>query len=360
MKCQRCDYRADDLTDHAATAGHQLCVVCQRRSLTEFEPQTCTPCVGRVRTVLAELVDAYAMLTPTTTDALTLLGDGSMQRMFHSYETAGGVPVHPLVHDDDTVRPLPPIRDEWTSDPLPVVAALASWEDFWREHFGDPAGGRATLAGVTGYLLDRLDRAAQAHPAFDEFAAEVRRHRAGVRAAVGLADVPVEADAKCFDCGGFLLRTYRDLLEPVTTRRARGRRAVAGLLIPVRRQRAAERSYGIRDLTPWPVAALDVWRAATAGRSGEGLTDDWTCEWCERVYDQPGYFLALRAASSSWVPVPLAAETARRSVRTVRSWVNRGQVSAACRVVDRVVVVWWPDVSDRAFRSTEERTEHAS
>lgn len=344
MKCNRCDHHADDLAEHAAEAGHWLCVVCQRRSLTAFEAQTCTPCVGRVRGLLAELVDGYALLAPTSTDALTLLGDGSMQRMYRADEWTHGY------------------RDEWPTDPLPVVAALASWEDFWREHFGDPAGGKATLATVTGYLLRRLDRAAQTHPAFDEFAAELRRHRASVQAAVGLADVPVEAPAECFDCGegSRLLRTYRELAEPVAVRRARGRRAVKRLLEPVRRQRAAERSYGVREVTPWPATALNVWRRIVAGTAGEGLTDDWTCEVCGRVYDQAGYFLALRSAASLWVRVPTAAETAGRPVRTIRSWVNRGHVSAACRVKDRAVLVWWPDVSDRAFRLLEERTEHAS
>lgn len=351
MKCNRCDYTADDLSDHAHETGHLLCIVCHHQSLTEHPRQTCPACIGRVRADLADIAQGYAMLEPAGLVAMTLLGDGTMQRRAHDYE----------------LRSLAlgrPIRDEWPADPLPVVAALASWEDFWRADFHDPPGGLATLTSVVGYLTRNLDtghRAAQTHPAFDEFAREVQHLRTTVQHGAGLADVPLEADADCFDCGGPLLRTFRPPAEPTTARRRRARLAIERLVRPVREQREAERSYGIHNLTPWPSeTARDLWRALAAGQAGEGLTNDWTCAWCRRLYDQPSYFLALRAASSSWVPVPLAAETARLSVRTVRSWANRLQVGSACRLTDRAVVVWWPDVSDRAFRHADDTASQCS
>lgn len=295
MNCGRCDFRADDLTEHAFDTGHRLCIVCQRQSLTVHEPQTCPACVGAVRVDLADLVEAYTLLEPDGLIGLTLRGDGTMQRHAHRYELDGG------------------IRDEWSSDPLPVIAALASWEDFWRADYGDPTAGEATLTGVVGYLTGNLDtghRAAQTHPAFDEFAANVRQLRSAVRFAAGLSDVPVEAEAECFDCGGQLLRTFRPPVAPVQRRRK--------------------------------------------GLPAEGLTDEWTCGWCREVYDQARYFLALRARASQWVSVPLAAETSRRSIWTLRSWISRLQVTSACRIADRAMVVWWPDVSDRAFRHTDD------
>jgi hypothetical protein len=247
------------------------------------------------------------------------------------------------------------IRDEWPTDPLPVLAALASWEDMIRHEYDDGKGAvPANLADTVNYLTANLDarhNLAQTFHAFDELAAEIRHHRAAVHHAAALADDPVEADPECNDCGGPLLRTYRPPAEPAEVRRRQARQRIARATEPVRRQREAERSYGIRDLTPWPSdVTREMWREGVAGRKGEGLTDDWTCGWCRRTYTQPEYFLALRAKASSWVSLTLAAETAQRSVWTVRSWANRLLVSAACRVTDRRVVVWWPDVSDRAFR----------
>lgn len=48
---------------------------------------------------------------------------------------------------------------------------------------------------------------------------------------------------------------------------------------------------------------------------------------------------------NGWVPLSLAASAARRPRATLRTWVRRGRVSAACRL-DGTLVVWWPDVFD--------------
>lgn len=314
-RCARCDFEADDLAEHAAEAGHWLCVVCQRRSLSHHEPQTCASCIAAVRADLADLVQAYTLLDPSGLTGLTLLGDGTMQRHAHDYELdSRDAARHPLAADGELATPKP-IRDEWPSDPLPVLPALASWEDYLREDYRDVKGAvPANLSATVDYLMSNLDARhnfAQTFPGFDDLARQIRHHRAAGMHVAGLADDPLEADADCFDCGGPLLRTY----EP-------------------------------------PVAPVNPTRLGT---KYEGLTDKWTCGWCRRVYDQTSYFLALRAKASSWVPIPLAAETTQRSVWTVRSWARRGLVTAACRVVDRAVLVWWPDVSDRAFRHADEK-----
>lgn len=351
MNCNRCDFRSDDLTEHAFDSGHLLCIVCQRRSLTIHETQTCPTCIGRVRADLADILDGYAILEPTSLAAVTLLGDGTMQRLMRPDELASlTVTQHPLARADEAWPK--PIRDEWPSDPLPVVAALASWEDFWREHYRDPAGPKATLAGVIGYLTANLDTgrcAAQTHPAFDEFAADVHRLRTAVQHAAGLADVPVAAPASCFDCGGELLRTFAPPRLPLASRRAKARKQAAHVLTLVARQRHAEASYGVVQVTDWPVGtARRAARVALRGRPDEGLTDTWTCEQCRRVYDQTEYFIGLQVAGEKWVEVPLVAEVTRRSVRTVRSWYMRGLVTAVCLLDgSERVLVWWPDVAAR-------------
>ena len=303
--CARCNHDTDNddiAAEHALASGHLRCIVCRRRSHTQFEQQTCVTCIAAVRVDLADLIADVAFLEPVTTAALTLLGDGTMQRLPHAYEVG-------TWHRE----PEKQIRDEWPSDPLPVLPALASWEDMIRAEYRDVKGAvPATLSATVDYLTRNLDtghRLAQTFHAFDELAWEIRRHRSTIRHIAGLADDPEEADPECFDCGGQLLRHYRPPLTPVETPRK--------------------------------------------GLPAEGLADEWVCAWCRRVYDQSAYHLALRAKASSWVGVRLAADTAQRSQWTVWSWVRRLQVTSACRVSDHAVLVWWPDVSDRAFRHAE-------
>ena len=301
LKCARCDWRGDDdaAEEHARETGHWRCIVCRYRSLAQHEAQTCGICIGRIRADLADILEAFALLEPTSTTALTLLGDGTMQR-----------------HNP---RDMPLYDWTWPNDPLPVLPALVSWEDFIREDLGAPKGEPdPTLTDVVGWLTSNLDSRldiAQTFHGFDEFALEVRKHRSTLQHAAALVADPVEAPADCFECGEPLLRTYQAPIRPINGKRL--------------------------------------------GLKGEGLVDKWTCAGCRSEYDQTRYFLALKAKASSWVGVPLAAETAQRPVKTLRSWINRLQVTAMCRVSDGTVFVWWPDVSDRAFRhavADEERS----
>ena len=363
MDCRRCNFRADDLTEHAFDSGHMLCIVCQRESLNEREPQTCPKCIANVRADLADLLDDIALLEPRSVAAMTILGDGTMQRLMRDEELSSFAAVqHPLAREDESWPK--PIRDEWPSDPLPVLPALASWEDFWRQDFGDPVGPPATLAGTIGYLMGNLDTghvAAQRHHAFDEFAAEVRSLLSAVRHTAGLADDPLPAKAQCFECAGDLVRTYAPPVVTEDKRRNRATRSAATVLAKTKRQHEAERSYGIKQLTPWPIlAARQQARSALLGESSEGLIDIWSCTRCRRTYTQTEYFIGLRVASSIWVPATIAADFAKRSIWTVRSWINRMNVTAACRVEDKTIMVWWPDVSDRAFRHADDAESRES
>lgn len=347
MNCNRCDFRADDLTEHAFESGHLLCIVCQRTSLSQREPQTCPTCVANVRADLCDLLDDMALLEPVSITAMTMLGDGTMQRLPRQDEIDRG------------------IHDEWTSDPLPVLPALVSWEDYIREHYSAPKGAPGpTLAEVVDWLTSNLDsrlEIAQTFPAFDEFAAQVRYHHSAVKHTAGLADDPLPAKAECFDCGGDLVRTYAPPTVTEEKRHNRARRSAATVLSATKRQRQAERTYGIEHLTPWPtLTARQHAKLALLGEPNEGLIDTWTCTRCRRVYTQTDYFIGLRVAASVWVPVPVAAKIAERSVWTLRSWVTRMKVAAACRVSDKAMVVWWPDVSDRAFRHADDAESQES
>jgi len=51
---------------------------------------------------------------------------------------------------------------------------------------------------------------------------------------------------------------------------------------------------------------------------------------------------------NGWVPAKLAADVARLPYRTVQTWARRRHIASACRVADRALVVWWPDVHDRS------------
>lgn len=286
MKCSRCDFTADDLTEHAAESQHRLCVVCQRRSLTVHQPQTCGPCVGRVRADLADIATDLTLVPAESLTGLTLLGDGTMQRHARPEEVR-----------DNT-------RDEWPSDPLPVLAALASWEDMIRDDYGDPKGPPPTVTATVDYLTRHLDTGhnlAQTFHAFDELAAEIRKHHSAIRHAAGLADDPVQAPARCHECGGHLLRTYGD----------------------------------------------------------DGLTDDWTCEMCRRVFTQHDYFFRLRVAQvdapGEWRPVAVAAWLVDRPFRTVQTWVRELSVRSACALGSRKQVVWMPDVKEQSDQAGKRR-----
>ncbi len=121
---------------------------------------TCPKCVTRVRFHLTELVkwQARAELTPGRT------GEG------RSSERTIGLRVNAL---DSAAA-------------YTYVGVLEAWEVDWRQHFGLTPYGEASasrnkstyahlmLGGIVEFLLSWLDRAAAEHPAFKDFASEVR------------------------------------------------------------------------------------------------------------------------------------------------------------------------------------------
>lgn len=352
IRCARCDFRTEDdeeAEEHARDSGHYRCAVCQRRFLAEHERQTCGICIGNIRADLAELIEGYALLRPEGTHSLTLLGDGTMQHVVWS----GSMGLHDW---------------SWDSDPLPVLPALTSWEDFIREHYKvTKRPSNPTLSEVTSWLTQNLDtrlEIAQTFPAFDEFAAEVRKHRSAVRHAAGLVDDPLGAPARCFECGEPLIRTYEETNQTAESRQRR--KEIAAYIV-----RAAEDEVAARKASrsPHPIRyarreAEELLGSGRRGTTGEGLTDDWTCSGCRNIYDQQSYFLALKAhateAPGQWRPLSVAAWLVDRPFRTVQTWARGLVVSFACDVESKRRVVWMPDVKQADLEDKERAAKRAA
>lgn len=284
MKCnatvngRRCDYEGDELTEHATETGHALCIVCFR-SLRPGETQTCDRCVQRTRDALdgirqidlEPVIEATALHPGTLPGgtALVMTADGNADAL-RPYKP-GEVKPHksteyPAIHGEkithpgyiDT-RPVPDGKehyaDHWPTDPSVPLAVLSNNCRDWRSEFGHaPAEPIDTIQNTTDYLLTHLGKAAAEHPAFDEFAREMWQIHSQMRHVAGLADDPVTAPARCFDCGADLIRDYRPPL-------------------PVSRPRR--------------------------GHDFEGLPDNWTCRGCGREYDPGSYWLAVRSLLES-------------------------------------------------------------
>lgn len=290
MNCRRCDYRGDNLTEHAVEAEHPLCAVCERESLTDYERQTCAKCVGRIRADLADIENLYARLPgllvetrfsgntsadkiPSGDDDERLLGgeplamlarggtgmDTARRLPTHTHETAP-VDYPEIPGSDDTKPTLPAWRreavltdgrehaaDERLTDPSSIADFLAILEDDWRNLQHHQAAGPPSVSGSVAYLTSQLDRMAQAHSEFDYFAKDIRDLVTRLRSVTGTENYPMRG-VECFDCGTRLERRY-----------------------------------------------LDPERQADGSRLG-GLEDEWGCPKCHRSYEPAEYWLALRAA----------------------------------------------------------------
>ncbi len=153
-----------------------------------------------------------------------------------------------------------------------------------------------------GYLERKMRWAANNHPGFDEFAADLRQLHGRLERATGRVRKPAKAGASCFDCGG-------DLIRPLT-----------------------DQGLEVEDVV--------------------------TCQQCHAAYDGARYLLALRANvddGQGWVRVTDAATFSRRPVRTIRSWVERLHVTSVCDVERHSVLVWWPDLRARLNPGTSDK-----
>lgn len=75
------------------------------------------------------------------------------------------------------------------------------------------------------------------------------------------------------------------------------------------------------------------------------ILSDWRCPRCHRTWDEDGYRRNVKAAAEQvkreeiggemWCSDDVAAQVVGRSVKTIRTWVNRGEVAVACLIAGR-------------------------
>lgn len=298
IKCARCDHSANDpeeVTAHALAAGHPLCPVCGH-SLSEHEPAfACEQCLTRARADLAGIVEMYAELPrhlghprstaydrsrPSTDgaplpggDALVLLGPGSPG------------------YDDDDVT----VRD---GDPASVAFELDWWQRDWADSRGEnpdltPRSVAAMVRYAAGYLEVHARWAANNHPGFDAFAADLNRLHRLLEHATARTDAREVAEAACMSCGGQL----------------------------------------VREVQP----RQDDGGASRKGLPEEGYQSGFTCQGCGRVYAIPEggfneYAFALNAYlwahPQMWAPADLLADWFGIAPSLLRQWKHRGLISS--------------------------------
>lgn len=182
------------------------------------------------------------------------------------------------------------------SDPAPPLLVLASWEDIVREERNEPTSLRATIPRAADYLRRTAEWAwsdnSDGEPNFlpaDEMATDVRRLRARMESVL-LAGIRPERGVPCMydECGGASL--FR---------------------------------------------AID----------DHGNRSDWQCPKCRRTWTAEDYARNVLdnmrrvktevIEGTEWVAIDVAAIKVRRSERTIKTWVARGDVATACMVVGR-------------------------
>jgi hypothetical protein len=282
MKCRRCDWQPegddtarDDLIQHARDADHPLCLL-GVHSLTEFEPACCERCLDRTRDLLRRCVTLYALLPLE-------LGHAAAQVYDRGSRSADGPPLPGgaalVMLSPGSPGAFGSALTESDADPVSVAHALATWQDDWLHTRREPAATEpATVIGAAGYLERRMRWAANNHPAFDEFASDLRRIVARLEAEVHASPRLATARASCF-CGGRLVRDWPD---PEVCVCGAPRPAVpTDARVPIVDRRAG---YS---------AALTAWAAEHDKCHHRQV--EWVCENCARHYSDDTYRLALRA-----------------------------------------------------------------
>lgn len=323
--CARCDWnttgtrlevRADAET-HATATGHLLCCICHR-SLERGVEQTCPDCVTRVRERLADILVLYALLPAEleharADDALVMGSPGGLAQA-----------IHVAVPDGMTWQEFVDANPDWwhttahglqlPSDPESVSQTLGQWEDDWRGMRGtrpitvdgptvNLAAGRNTwtVSGTTAYMNINMSWAADNHPAFPYFAADVRRLHRRLENATATGERPDRDEVDCFDCGQERLEREFAPANPC-------------------QHKPPLLAWPPTENTPWaPVEPVvhyaerdRVWRRGHSCDQG-GRRDLYVCAACGRRYTPAEYWLARKALYETAVSAPRT-----RPVVTVR------------------------------------------
>lgn len=258
------------------------CVVCGRAHLDEDHPQTCTPCLDKVRTDLGQIMQLAALAEHRLANWWPAVSPGTPTDGGRGNET-------PLPGGDLLVLVGPGSRgtsnqlhhlDEQYGDPSSVVTDLAAFEDRWRkDQHQHAAETTPVLSRVMGYLSLHLTWAAQHQAGFAGFAASVRRMRGRLEVELRDGSAPMRG-VSCFDCGTVLVRRVRDASA-------------------CRHVFEAERT-GVR-VAEWiyTLASYPELGAEHATCDQGGYEDEWNCPRCHRPYTDREYWFAVRAALST-------------------------------------------------------------
>lgn len=183
------------------------CVVC---GIEHVDEMTCPGCVGQAREDLTEVRDLFATLPGQAAFG------GNDGRLEASRPILGGEAMVMLAPSSDgraatrgkhAGRDASHLADEHPDEaPMPEIT-LMGWEDDWRSLLGSPTSDLVTVDASAAYLLDHLSWAAQHHPAFDAFAAEMRQQRARIEDVLHTGQRPW-LGAPCETCGQPLERIW--------------------------------------------------------------------------------------------------------------------------------------------------------
>lgn len=284
--------------ERRSTCAERHCFVCGVWHLEPTELQTCVQCIGATAALIRQVVVNVGLLPEQAIEGQ----NGDPHRELH---VPGGDALVMLLGGSEHVTgrrsrwgdDQGPCAYSYPSDPNPPLNMLATWEDDWRHTLDLDVAGPATYASTSSFLLDNLGWAAQQHPAFDEFAEEIRKAEAALEAVLH-AGIRDETGVPCMYCSDppRLRQTYDD---------------------------------------PKP------------GRSDQGGRRDlWTCPKCHQVYT-PGQYAqaeaaawAAKRAEDPFVPIAHAADLIERPLKTVRTWVDGDRVRSQRDDKGRLEVHW--------------------
>lgn len=213
------------------------CIVCHKPKLADHEAQCCVTCLGRARRDLISIEQLYALLpaeiegragtakpldvTGVRSDEISMPGGDALVLLAGG--ASGVVSSKPTTHKPEGDRSH--AADNLPTDVPSVLATLVTWEDDWRSELGMiPAGWKedskgttddhryappATVSGTTVFLIRGLSHMAQNHPAFDEFARDIRELKGHMERTLRAQDA-VDRGAPCPYCGARIIRKFDD------------------------------------------------------------------------------------------------------------------------------------------------------
>jgi hypothetical protein len=230
-------------------------------------------------------------------------------------------------------------NDNHPEDAPAIAFELSRWEDDWREVRGEPvAMAEASVVGCVGYLVSHLDWAAQQHPAFQEFATDVRRLLSRLATTTAMAEFD-NIGAACLTCDTDLRRTYGEP-KPCHHTRPDLTLQVIGWTVP----EPEEEPKPIHETVRQRDERVQAWELQHRRCDQGGLEPTWHCPRCRRVYDEEEYNRAVAAEMRTkrdgaryWVSVALAARLVNRTQATIRRWIedDREAIEVACDMRSR-------------------------